>query len=257
MRIEPEYITSREGERLLNTTRQMFFYYVQTGKIRKIPGETPRKTLYNREDILRLRAESKDESKSNGAIVDWVKITDLPNTLALDILVYDEPVIGDFTLYLSWLRKNPHITLAAFEAEHRDKVLSYINMLPLPESVIVSILKGERDEKTITAKEIENFSRDGDYFLLAESAVTRPGHPEYLGEVMHKFTEYWCNLGPQKKLKRIYAQAATDEGLFLIQKLFFAPLYNFPDDAYVLDLERKNPSRTIRQYQKCIASKGK
>jgi uncharacterized short protein YbdD (DUF466 family) len=47
----------------------------------------------------------------------------------------------------------------------------------------------------------------------------------------------------------------SDEGLYLVQKLFFAPLFGFSDNAYVLDMQRKNPSRFVRNYQECIAAK--
>lgn len=252
-----EHITSSEGAKLLRVSRQMFFYYVKKGRIRKIASEKRGGTLYNRDDIMRLRAELGRDDEPASIVVDWVKTTDLPNTLALDILVYDEPIIGDFNLYFSWLRKNPRITLAAFDGDKRTVVLAYINLLPLPEAAILAILKGERDEKSITAEEIKDFNREGEYILLAESAVTRPGHPEYLGTVLRELTDYWCQQWPQRKLAKIYAQAASDEGLYLIQKMFFAPMLGYPEDAYVLDLGRKNPSRFVREYQACIAARGR
>jgi hypothetical protein len=49
--------------------------------------------------------------------------------------------LGDVNLYRSWLRKNPYINLAAFDANDRSKVYEYVNMLPLPEGVIIEILK--------------------------------------------------------------------------------------------------------------------
>ena len=41
--------------------------------------------------------------------------------------------------------KNPNITLLSFEANNRGNVLAYLSLVPLPEKIILSILKGERE----------------------------------------------------------------------------------------------------------------
>jgi hypothetical protein len=250
-----DWITSREAEQELRISRQMFFYYVNKGRIRKQPTEKRGATLYNRGDILRLKAHIHTQEDIDHVFIDWVTPNDLPNTLALDILVYQEPVIGDYKLYLSWLKRNPHITLAAFNADDREEVLSYINVLPLAEDVIMSIMRGERDEHSITPEEIDDGSREGDYFLLAESAVTKPGEVKFINELLRELSDYWCDLWPKRKLRKIYAQTYSDSGLFLVQKMFFAPMYGYPEDAYVLDLTRKNPSRFVQGFQDCINAK--
>jgi hypothetical protein len=60
---------------------------------------------------------------------------------------------------------------------------------------------------------------------------------------------------PKRKVRRIYAQAASDQGVYLIQWLFLSLLLDYPDDTYVLAMQRKNYSKVIRQYQECIQKK--
>jgi hypothetical protein len=250
----PEYITSNEGEKLLGVSRQRFFYYVNQGKIRRQPGPSPRKSLYYKEDIVRLKASVGEPERLPELLVDWVQPVDLPKTMALDLVVYQEDMVGDFKLYFSWLKRNPHITLAAFDAT-RSIVYAYLNLLPLSEPTIHAILKSERGETSITSDEIQVYQDGGEYTLLAESIVSHPDYPEAIGIILNKVASYWCEQWPKRKVMRIYAQTVSDEGLYLVQKLFFAPLFGFPDNAYVLDMQRKNPSRFVRNYQECIAAK--
>src|SRR5262249_43189774 len=155
-----------------------FFYYVNQGRIERIAGPTPRKSLYNRSDVLRLKGEISDGDgeEITDVIVDWVHPMDLPKTLALDLIVYEEDTIGDFRLYLSWLNRNPHLTLGAFD-ESRTVVYAYLNLLPLDEATILSILRGEREETSIRAEEIKTYDSEGEFTLLAESIVAHPDHP--------------------------------------------------------------------------------
>jgi hypothetical protein len=250
-----EYISSNEGEKLLGVSRQRFFYYVNQGRIEKIPGATPRKSLYNKTDILKLKGEISDgEEVQTDLIVDWIHPADLPKTLALDLIVYEEDIIGDFKLYLSWLKRNPHLTLGAFD-ESRNTVYAYLNLLPLDESTILSILRGEREETSIKAEEIKTYDDEGEYTLLAESIVAHPDHPEAIGSIMNEVSEFWCNQWPTRRVKRIYAQTVSDNGLFLVQRLYFAPLLDYPDNAYILDMGRKNFSKIVQKYQECIEKK--
>ena len=89
---------------------------------------------------------------------------------------------------------------------------------------------------------------------LAESAVVHPDHAEQLNAVLRSFISYWCDQYPQRYIEKIYAQAATEKGDVFIQKLYFAPLYDLADDAYLLDL-RRGASKIIKHYQAYIEQK--
>ncbi len=187
--------------------------------------------------------------------MDWQKISDLPAILKLDLKVYQENIVGDMGLYISWERKNPHITLLSFESTNREHVLAYVSLVPLPEQVILSILKGERPELSISADEIETYERKGGYTLLAESVVIDPDHPEQLNNVLREVLHYWCKQYPDRYIEKIYADAATDHGDILARKLYFSPLYYISDTAYVLNLKNPGVSKVVRNFQDCLKQK--
>ncbi len=137
----------------------------------------------------------------------------------------------------------------------RTGVLAYISLVPLPEQIILSILKGERPELSISADEVETYERKGGYTLLAESVVVDPDHPEQLNTVLREVLSYWCKQHPQRYIEKIYADAATEHGDMLARKLYFSPLYNVSDTAYVLDLRRPGISKVVRNFQECLKQK--
>jgi len=117
-------------------------------------------------------------------------------------------------------------------------------------------LRGDRHETDIRADEVETYGRKGEYTLLAESVVTQQGHPELLHTLLTHLMEYWCQQYPERYIRKIYAQAASQKGDILIQKLYFAPCYHLSRNAFVLDLERPGASRFVRRFQECLRSKG-
>jgi hypothetical protein len=249
--MRPEYVKASEGAKLLRMNPKRFFYYVRTRQIGTKGGEGERKTLYNYEDIMRVRRELGIE-QAPLTVVDWVGPSDVPATVALDFVVYQEAIIADVNHYLSWVKKNPHISLAAFDVNDRKTALAYIALLPLPEAIILDVLRGERSEMDIQAEELLVYDRPGGYNLLVESAVAHPDHPEQLGKVMKALVDFWCQQYPERHIEKIYAQAVSEKGDVLIQKLYFAARYDIAETAFMLDLKRPGASRLIREYQNCI-----
>jgi len=255
MKQKPEYVSSSEGAKLLKMDRARFFYYVETRNIRILPGETKRKNRYNYEDIMKVKKELRIDEEVP-TITDWVGPADVTSTVALDFLVYQEAIIADINHYMSWVKKNPHISLAAFDANDRKTVLAYVALLPLPEAIILEILSGKRTEMDIQAEEIEGEEREGGYTFLVESAVSHPEHPEKLGVVLKELMNYWCEQYPKRYIDKIYAQSVSEKGDVLIQKLYFAARYDIAETAFMLDLKRPGASRLVRRFQECLKSMG-
>jgi hypothetical protein len=251
-----DYITSKEGETLLGISRQMFFYYVKKGRIGKQESDKRGKTLYSRHDIMQLRIELNVEDKQSLISVDWMAISDLPAILALDIELYgeDEP-LADISLYQAWWKKNPRTTIVAFEPLNRGRILAQCCLLPLREETIFKILSGKLNESEVKPGELESYDRDGKFDLLVESVIARENHREALGPVLQAFADFWYEQWPEKQIERIYARAVSKEGEYLVHKLFFSPLYEYGEKAFVLDLKYHNPSRFIRSFQERIAKK--
>src|SRR2546421_1116993 len=133
--------------------------------------------------------------------------------------------------------------------------LAYISLVPLPEHVILSILKGERPELSIHADEVETYERKGGYTLLAESVVVDPDYPEQLNTLLKEVLAFWCKQYPDRYIEKIYADAASESGDKLARKLYFSPLYNLSDTAYVLDLRKPGIAKAVRTFQECLREK--
>ena len=260
--------TSSEARDKLNISTSTFKRLIDTGKIRKVTAPNKKHGMYVKADVDKLAEEmrpytqlTRHRGKQNGrenklsTTVDWQQITDLPAVLKLDLKVYKENIVGDIGLYISWERKNPHITLLSFESSNRENVLAYVSLVPLPEEMILSILKGEREELSISADEVETYERKGGYTLLAESAVVHPDYPEQLTNILREVLNFWCEQYPDRYIEKIYAQAASEAGDILVRKLYFSPLYDLSDDAYVLDLRRPGVSKLVQRFQECLKEK--
>ncbi len=258
--MEPLY-TSTEARKKLKVSTSTFKRLVDSGKIRKVIPPNKKNGMYIKEDVDRVIEETLPFTQNTGkqkrlsTTVDWQKISDLPAILKLDLEVYHEAIVGDINLYISWEMKNPKITLISYETNNRENILAYLSLVPLPEQVIMSILRGEREELSIHPDEVETYERKGAYTLLAESIVTHPDHPEQLNHLLREALYFWCDQYPDRYIEKIYAQAATDDGDMLIRKLFFSPLYNLADNAYVLDLRKPGIAKPIRVFQDCLQQK--
>jgi len=257
-----QYVSSREGEKMLGVDTGRFFYYVKSGQITKEPGSKKRGARYRVADILMVKeklAERQHKSKTSiHGVVDWiVGVNDVLSSLKLDYLVYQEDVsLKPLDYYVERVKRNPHVALAIYDSPQRERILAYISLLPLPETLILDVLRGDRQETDIRADEVETYERQGEYTLLAESIVTYPDHPELLHTLLTHLMDYWCQQYPERFIRKIYAQAASQKGDILIQKLYFAPCYHLSRNAFVLDLERPGASRFVRHFQECLKSKG-
>jgi len=264
-----DYVTSSEGMLLLGVDRSTFFYYVDRQEIAMEAGKTRRHNRYLKQDILAVKEARKkkrlarvDRMRDASFTLDWMYPRDLTAALDLDYIVYDHRIIASFDTYETWLSKNPHIAMCAYDKKDRRKMLAYVAMLPLPETTIMEVVTGQRDEMDIQASEILTYDQSGEYTLLANSAVTHPDRPDLLYQVLTHLMQFWIEQYPTRRISRIYAQAASAAGDVLISKLYFAPLYYIVNnqaqivkDAYVLDMARPGASKVIRHFQKSLDAK--
>lgn len=256
-----KYVPLDEAVKLLGTNQGRFFYYVDAGPIAKEPGSGKRNARYSVEDILRVKEKlaqrkPKRSESAESWCVDWVGEGTVLLALQLDYrLSGPDAFAADLAQYVDRFRRNPHYALAVYENAQRFRILAYIRLLPLQESTILDILSGKRQETDIKTREIETYDRKGEYTLFAEKVAVDPDYPGALNTLLNHLATYWCDHYPERTLSKIYAQAESEQGDILIQKLFFAPLEHLAPNAYVLNLKRPGASRFIRRYQACIQEK--
>src|SRR5260370_28435289 len=238
-----------------------FFYYVQSNQIAKEPGSKKRNARYSVSDILKVKEKLSQKQRTRKTVhgfVDWIGVDDVLTSLKLDYSVYGSEVfLADLSYYAERVVRNPHVALAVYDSPKRERILAYISLLPLAESIILEILRGERHETKIRTEEIETYERNGGYTLLAESVVTDPDHPEQLSTLLKHLAEFWSEHCPDRYIVKIYAQAESPQGDILIQKLFMSPREDLSPNAYVLNLSRPGASRFVRHFQQCIEEKRK
>lgn len=260
---EQQFIPWSEGADRLGLKRSAFFYLVKSGQIKAEPGRGPRDGRYSVEDIETIRKQRAQggrrkpyRKRLTPVMLDWLSPLDIPAILKLDQIVYDEMFLAEAAVYRQWSEKNPQLAMAAFDARsNRQEMLAYVAALPLDESVIVSILKGEREETDITMEEIQSYERPGGYTLLANSAVTHPDRPDLLYKVLYRMMAEWIERYPERYVTRIFAQSVSERGDQLVQHFFMAPRYDLAPNAYMLDLARPGASKIVRWFQAMLAQK--
>jgi hypothetical protein len=263
---EDTWLTWKQVHDLTDMERTAFYYYVdkQNG-VRSRKGKNKRDREYNSADTKRLEARRKNltivySNEDSDADLKWLIPNDLPAILDLDKKVYDEYLVGNLNLYASWITKNPRIALCAFDKLDAKNCLAYISAIPLPEKLILRIMSGEMNELDIRDDQILTYDDPGEYTLLVNSVVS--SEPKYLKRVLDGVFDFWSENAPERKIKRMYAQAATPGGRMLIQKFYFSALVTISDDtlmpldgAYFLDMDQPSASREIRRFQEKVASK--
>ncbi len=256
---------SRALELFKPLDKNAFNYRVRKKEIATKEDESG-KTLYGVQSVIAMRnallKRASRRDKQPEVITDWLHPADIPASLALDQIVYHKMYLAEAEVYMAWRRKNPYISMAAFDARDRRTCYAYIGLIPLPESVILDVLTGKKDEKEITPDEILTYDQPGEYTVLANSAVVHPDYPELISKVIEAIGEYWVKQYPEKRIKRIYAQTVSEEGRTMAQKLYLGPLYILQnqelvkiEDAYVLDLDDVAASRIIRRFQEKLRAK--
>jgi hypothetical protein len=260
-----KYVTWSEGASILGVGRSSFFHLVDSGKISMEPGRGPRDGRYSLEDIQRVAEEratghyrklSHRRIRPTPVFIDWLSPDDIPSILRLDKIVYDEMFLAEMERYRQWSEKNGQLAIAAFDIKsNRQTMLAYIACLPLDESIILQIMRGEREETSITQDEIQSYEHPGPYTLLANSAVVHPKHPYLLRRVLQGMTDKWVERFPERYVSRVYAQSVSERGDLLISSFFMQPRYDLADNAYMLDLTRPARAKIIRQFQEKLRAK--
>ncbi|HEU5377542.1 MAG TPA: hypothetical protein VFV38_19135 [Ktedonobacteraceae bacterium] len=255
------WILLREALELAQMKPGTFSYHVRAGRVKTQEGVGPRDHRYYVPDILQLkdqrRARGKHfEKEEENLFIDWIKTSDVPSGLKLAQTLYDDDVdLADVIRYQAWRKYNPNISMGAFSLD-RATCYAALMLVPLDESLIISVLSGKRLESSIEDKEIKRYDQPGNYTLLAASALCLPERPILLYRVMAKFMDFFVEMYPEKYISRIYAQTISDSGFMLVQHTFMTPRYDLADNAYMLDMARPSASKIIRRFQARLDMKG-
>lgn len=258
-----EYVPWSRGAEELGIGRGSFYHLVDTGQVRELPGRHRRNRLFHLQDILAIkarRAEGKPRKQYRRKLpavqVDWLRWDDLPACIRLDQIVYQENIdLGEISTYQAWRKKNQNTSIAVFDAKDRNICLGYVGLVPVSEQICLDVLSGKRQDSAITVDEIEAYDRSGPYILYAISAVVHPDRPDLLYTLLYHHMQFWIEQFPERYIKKIYAQAVSDEGERLVQHLFMAPRPDLNYNAYELDMARPSASKIIKRFKAQLQEK--
>jgi len=193
---------------------------------------------------------------------DWIQESDLPYVFALDYELYGLDATVSPLITRFWWQKNPYACRILFNKDNRKDIWGALTIIPMEEETIFRILKGDLEEKDIVPDHILTYELGKVYDGYVASFAIRPERKYYLRLLVQSTFDYWCDHYPDIQLRRLYAYALDGEGsdgIRLIRKLFFSPIYERKGielgNAWELRLDRYNPSHLIEQFHNCIKYK--
>lgn len=254
----PEYVEINEAAEILGEKPAKVYYHVERGEIGIEAGREQQRTRrYKVADILavkqrllkkRKKAEAR-KPKPEKTLIDWVVSADVPVALKLSQLVYSEEIdLEEAVLYQAWRKNNSKITIGAFNAD-RSECYATIQLVPLPESIILDVLAGRREESSISPDEIQAYDRPGAYTLLCTSVTALKSRPILLYELLYRYTQFWLEMYPERYISKIFAQTVSESGAMLAQHMFMAPRPDLAYNAFELNLLWPPASKLIRQFK--------
>jgi len=245
-------------EQGLDVSEGMIYKWVAAGRLKRYGPETRKQKFYLLEELDQILKEELTGSrrpKPAPVLIDWLRPNDIPAALKLDQIVYNEVYLAEASVYQAWRVKNLHISIAAFDKQDRNICLAYASLVPVPEQVAVDVIAGKRTDNSITVDEVEKYDHPGAYTLLGVSAVSHPDRPDLLFQIIKGHMQFWLEMYPEKYIRKIYAQAVSDDGERLAQHFFMSPRYDLAYNAFELDLARPGASKAIRNYQQRLREK--
>jgi hypothetical protein len=256
----PGYVRFAEAAKLFEPfTKNAFNYRVRAGDI--TVAEDDGGKMYEVASVIStkkslLHEETEKKAALSKHYIRWTTPNDVIASMKLDRDIYHEEYLADTEHYRERKSKNPYTSIAVFDSEKEDTMYAYISLLPLPEETIMDILLGKRDETELTSKDILTYDEPGEYTLLVSSIAQHPNYKNLLIGLIREYTDFWVDLYPQKRIKRIYAQTVSDDGRRMVQQLRMSGMYTVSNgslerikDAYVLDMDEPAVSRVIRDFQ--------
>ena len=201
------------------------------------------------------------QQTSSGA-TDWIQESDLPYVFGLDYELYGLDATVSPLITRFWWLKNARACRILFNEDNRKDVWGALTIIPMEEETIFRILKGDLEEKNIIPDQILTYESGKVYNGYVASLAIRPERTRHLRQLIQSTFDYWCDQYPDVQLRQLYAYALGGEGsdgMRLIRKLFFAPLYERNnikfENAWELRLDRYNPSLLIERFRDCVRHK--
>lgn len=252
-----DYLTASEAIETLKIPASTFYRLAKEGKITKhFPTAVSKHGVYDAKEIARLGSKlRRDTTPVEIGETDWIQSSDVGNMYDLEYTIYGDET-GNPSIVRKWYERNPYICRVLYNKADRRDFWGALNMLPLEEETIFKLLKGEiRDIDLDPQKDILTFEEPGTYNFYVASVIVRSDKKQHFPALINSVFDYWCEQAPERTIGKIYGRVVSEDGEMMAKKLFFSPLWHISDSAYVLDMNRPNPSRLVQSFQYGVRSK--
>lgn len=251
-----EYLDTAEVMKTLAASKKLFYANIKP-QLHTYCFDGKKKPWYRRADILAIAggqtvydASTRVQPQPVG-MTDWVRQEDLPAIVKLDLARYGELTVP-YEITQHWWRKNPTACRVLFNAEDRTDIWGALSVIPLPLQIIMRILRGDMEERDITADDVFTYEEAGEYNVYIPSALVREDHRSSLPRLIHSVLDFWCEQYPHIRLGKVYAFTSSDDGMRLARYLYFDHRPDIGENVFVLDPYSPNPARLLKQFQECI-----
>jgi len=252
-----EYLSASEAIEILKIPPATFHRLASSGKITKhYPNPFSKHAEYDATEIARLKSKFRKQSEvEEKGETDWIKSSDMGAIYDLEYTVYGNDT-GDPNIIRKWYERNPHMCRILYNKSNRKDVWGALNMVPLEEETIFKLLREEiRDIDLDPQTDILTFEKPGKYNFYIASVIVDPQKRQHFPLLVNSLFDFWCAEAPTRTIGKLYGRVITADGEMMAKKLFFSPLWNISENAYVLDVNRPNPSRLVQGFQHCLKTK--
>ena len=253
-----EYLSASEAMEILKMPPATFHRLANSGKITKhYPKPFSKHAEYDAKEIARLKSKFRRETEpEEKGETDWIKSSDMGNMYNLEYATYGDET-GNPSIIRKWYERNPQICRILYNKADRKEFWGTINMLPLKEETIFKLLREEIRDIDLNAQEdIFTFEKPGVYNFYIASIIMDKKRKQHFPLLINSLFDFWCKQAPERTIGKIYGRVVTEDGEMMAKRLFFSPLWEISDTAYVLDVNRPNPSRFIQSFQHCLKESG-
>lgn len=138
----------------------------------------------------------------------------LEQAIGLDALVYTKEDQGIYSNCLEWFKKNPNIYTFLLD-EEEQKVVAYINAMPVKEELYKEIILGNIEDRFISKDDILTYEDNTSYAVYFCSLAVHPDYKETKAFSL-LYDAYFSELASLAdrdiKVEKVIAEGVTDKG---------------------------------------------
>jgi hypothetical protein len=250
-RMSKEYYELEDLIKLLKKSRSTIIREVNTGKI---PSEGEKRNRKYPKEAIDIIAELEEQKREKSKEPELVFSPSTPNDtwqeVAIGRQLYGDDDIVPYKTLLEWGEINDEMYMSL---KYKNKVVGYSSLMPLDESILISLVNDKIRERDIPLTAIKQWTDPGISVYVCSITVKPTDNltrdSERAGIIIKNTIKWALSLDRQVKIKNWYGIGATEKGQHLFKELGFTEvvsLYNGERKGYYTDSVTK-PVSLIRK----------